>query len=143
MQRTGLTHMHGRVGSDQRVDGPDHTDQARQTRAGPAAVIFEVREDGHRRRFWGEHPERDENCKKADNMDYQEQALDEGQLPRKEGIEDDGHRIDGHDEQRAMVGLVRVGALRGEQREQSRDNDCDDVSSTCNVHLPAEYAKPT
>lgn len=66
--REERTHVNGAVRSDHRVHGTCQPNEHRKTLIRPAAVVSEVGEDGFGGCSRSEHPERDDDGEKADEM---------------------------------------------------------------------------
>ena len=89
----------------------------------------------------GENPERNDNGKKANNMDDQDQTFDHGQLFGQEGIEENGKSGDGNDQHGPVPALKDISRII--QDDETLDNRPRKKSDRDDGTLPSRRTEPT
>lgn len=139
-RRSGLTHVHGAVISDQRSNSRRESDQGGNAIAAPATTVVELGEHLFGAATGSQNPEGDDDGKQSADMQNENDHFDEGKLLSQEGVEQDREQGDGNHQQcsvPALEGIVLIVQHDQTLNDGSRkEGDRDDST------LPSHCAEP-
>lgn len=131
----GLTHVDRAIVADEHIERGHHAYQRCEAHRIPPSLV-DIRKQSRLSRSPRAHdPERDNNCENTADMKAKEDALNQWQLYRQEGVEDDSSRNNGDRDQRRVPSLWDIGFVV--ECYQCLDDTADHEADSSEVNLPA------
>lgn len=134
-------HVHGAIVSDQRRDRRGESHQRGHSVAAPVTTIVELGEHLFRAATGSQDPEGDDDGEQSAHVENENDDLDEGELLRQEGVEQDREQRQSNHQQRSVPALKAVVLVV--QHDQTLDDGSSQEGDGDNSTLPSHGTEPT